>query len=247
MSLKKSRPVRALIVGSLAAALCLPAVASIPEDGGLDFQVLRGDSPLGEHRLSFIERDGALEVLVTIDLEVTVGPFTFFRYSHENREIWRDGQLVSLVAQTDDDGAEYFVRAEQTPDGIRVETKDGTQIVPAYLLSTSYWNYEIVEAERLIDTQKGKIREVSTDLVGQMDVWVAGEVIPARHYRMTGDLEIDLWYDDHDEWVKTAFEVNGEQIEYFRGGVPDNLDQVSFFAGEEEEYENRLLNNQNDR
>lgn len=247
MTLKRPLLLRTAIVGSLAAALCLPAVASIPTDGGLDFRVLRGDSPLGEHRLSFTERDGQLEVLVTIDLKVTVGPFTFFRYSHENREIWRDGQLVSLVAETNDDGDDYFVRAQQTPEGMRIETKDGKEVVPTSLLSTSYWNYDMVEAERLLDTQKGKVREVSTELVGPSDVWVDGEVIEARHYRMSGDLDLDIWYDANNEWVKTAFEINGEQIEYFRGGIPEDLERVSFFAGQEEERENSLLNNQNDR
>ena len=247
MTLQRLLPLRAVIAGGLAAALCLPAVASIPTDGGLDFRVLRGDSPMGEHRLSFMERDGELEVLVTIDLKVTVGPFTFFRYNHENREVWRDGQLVSLVTETNDDGDKYFVRAEQTPEGMRIETKNGSETVPTALLSTSYWNYEMVQAKRLLDTQKGKIREVSTRLIGDSDVWVDGEVIEARHYRMSGDLDLDIWYDANNEWVKTAFEINGEQIEYFRGGIPDDLERVSFFAGEENERENRLLNNQNDR
>ena len=230
MTSKRKVSLRALSVCGLAAALCLPAVASVPKDGGLDFRVLRGDSPLGEHRLSFVERDGALEVLVLIDLEVKVGPFTFFSYSHENREVWQDRQLVSLSSTTDDDGDDYFVRAERTPEGLRVETKNGTEIVPEMLLSTNYWNYDIVKAERLLDSQKGKVREVSSRFLGETDVWVDGEVIPARHYRMSGDLEIDLWYDADNEWVKTAFEIKGEQIEYFRGGVPEDLAQLSFFA-----------------
>ena len=150
------------MAAALAVAVGLPAVASVPPDGDLAFRVLRGDSPMGDHRLTF-QRDGArLEVLVSIDLDVKLGPFTLYEYTHENREVWRDGRLVRLSTETDDDGESFFVEAQRTDDGLRVETREGSRIVPGDIIPSSYWNYAIVEAEQVLDTQKGRVLDVAT-------------------------------------------------------------------------------------
>jgi hypothetical protein len=207
-------------------------VASVPRDGDIDFQVVRGgDSPMGEHRLTFRQSDEGMQVDVSIDLDVDFGPFTVYEYEHSNREVWQNGQLVSLTSETNDNGDDYFVRAERTNDGLRVESQDGVKTVPADILPTSYWNYDIVEADRVLDTQKGRVMEIETRRVGEAEIWVDGRRVPARHYRMTGDIKLDLWYDADNQWVKTAFVVRDEQIEYFRGGLPEDLEQASFFVG----------------
>lgn len=238
MSVRSFAPRRAAMAVIAAGAIGLTAsvavLASVPRDGDIGFKVVRGDSPMGEHRLSFARSDAGLEVSIDIELGVDFGPFTVYEYTHQNREVWQDGQLISLTSQTDDNGDEHFVRVERTDQGLRIETKDGVTTAPGDIVPTSYWNYEIVQADRVLDTQKGRILEVSTRLMGGDEVWVEGQAVPARRYQMTGDLNLDIWYDADNEWVKTAFEIKGEQIEYFRGGVPEDLEQASFFLRDEQ-------------
>ncbi len=239
MSVRSFAPRRAAMAAVAAGAIGLTAsaavLASVPHDGDIGFKVVRGDSPMGEHRLSFARSDAGLEVSINIELGVDFGPFTLYEYTHQNREVWQDGRLVSLTSRTNDNGEEHFVRVERTDEGLRIETEDRVTTAPADIVPTSYWNYEIVKADQVLDTQKGRILEVSTRLMGSDEVWVEGQAIPARRYQMTGDLNLDIWYDADNEWVKTAFEIKGEQIEYFRGGVPEDLEQASFFLREAED------------
>jgi hypothetical protein len=233
MSARGFVPGRSFAAAAVAAVLGLTAtvgvMAAVPHVGDIDFKVMRGDSPLGDHRLSFSRQGETLNVEIAVDLGVDFGPFRVYEYTHRNREVWRDGELVRLNSETDDNGESYFVHVERTPEGLRVETRDGVTLASGDVVPTSYWNYDIVEADKVLSTQRGEILEVSTELVGEEEIWVEGEAIPARHYRMTGELELDLWYDADDQWVKTAFVVRGEQIEYFRGGLPEDFEKASFF------------------
>ena len=47
---------------------------------------------------------------------------------------------------------------------------------------------------------------------GTETITVAGRSIEAQKYRVTGDLERELWYDDAGTWLQSRLEHKGDEI-----------------------------------
>lgn len=184
------------------------------DDPVYDFAILMDGDEVGRHTISFERQGEELHVRIAIDIEVSFGPITFYRYSHRNHEIWKDGRLVRLETQTDDDGTEYRVLAEAGPDGLEVDGAEGTFTAPAGSLPTSYWQPATPEKTQLLDTQRGRLIEVETSRLGTDQVTLPGGTLEAEQYKMTGDLKLQMWYGAKGELLKIAFEARGRDIAY---------------------------------
>lgn len=211
-----------LVAGAVLAALAAMSapLGAAPRDGSavepetLSFKVLRDGVPIGSHSITFEEVGDELHVDVAIDLEVTFAFLTLFRYEHRNKEVWRDGRLVSLESRTDDDGKEYQVSAKATAEGLWVEGSKGRYLAPAETLPTSYWNPATVDQRKLLDTQRGGLLAVSAEPRGVDAIAVDRKSLAAQRYKLQGDLDAELWYAPEGDWMKIAFEVRGSSIDY---------------------------------
>ena len=200
--------------GGLLAARPLTAwAATAPAGGQLDFEIRRDGASIGGHRVRFRRSEGRLEVDIDIGIDVSLAFIPLFSYRHRNREVWQDGRLLSLDSETDDDGRRYTVSARAEAGGLRVSGSGGDFLAPADTLPTSYWNPRTVEQTQLLDSQHGKLLAVQSRLLGEERL-EGGE--PARRYRISGDLDLDLWYSATGEWLKTAFEARGVAVSYAR-------------------------------
>ena len=186
------------------------AVLGLPREGLIDFAVSRNGSPIGHHRLTFTRAGDEVVVDVDIRLDVSLAFIPLYEYHHRNREVWRGGRLVRFETRTDDNGTDNAVVARGTTDGIRIEGSRFTGVAPGDLLPTSYWNAATIRAGTLINTQDGRLAKVSVADLGPDRVAVAGQIVDARHYRLSGDVNVDLWYDRNGLWVKTAFKAPGD-------------------------------------
>ncbi|MDA0785695.1 MAG: DUF6134 family protein [Proteobacteria bacterium] len=207
----------------------VPAWAdAAPQNGTLRFEVDFDGRPIGEHALTFESQpDGSLNVAIDIDLAIKFGPFTVFSYSQQNRTRWRGGQLVSLQSETDDDGTQHRLRAIAEAGALRVLTEEATFKVTASMLPSTYWMASTVHQNQLLNSQTGELLEIAVRKLGRTSVAGPAGAIPATHYRMDGDLEIDLWYDDSDVLVGLAFEARGAQVAYRlverQGSIPVSM------------------------
>ena len=202
----------------LGVALTAPLGAALPTPEEIAFRVTRDGEPLGRHTLNFRQESDGLHVEIDIALEVKFAFLTLFSYRHHNHEIWRDGRLVALETRTDDDGEMFWVRAQATNDGLRVENANGVYTAPSGIIPTSYWNAATVTQSQLLDTQTGAIRQVQVTPAAEESVILEGRPAMARKYRMSGDLEMDLWYSDSGSWAKLVFAARGAKVEYSRDG-----------------------------
>ncbi len=208
---------RSKILRWLGLGLCLlglPVLASVPTNGVLDFEILRADDPFGRHTLTFEEKDGELHVKIDIRLQYKVAFVTLFNYEHENREVWRDGKLVSIETKTDDDGDKFWLKAKATAEGLAVEGSSGSYLAPADTFPTSYWNIGTIDKTELLDTQSGRIASMTVTPVGKEDLVIDGKTIAARKYQMRGDIELDVWYGPNDEMLKIEFSARGADVVY---------------------------------
>ncbi len=186
-----------------------------PYAGKLAFDVLRGGKQIGRHEITFTEIGDETHVSIDIELVVKIGFLTVFRYEHQNREVWRNGRVVSVMTDTNDDGKPFELRAIQGSEGLHVKTLSDEAVVPSSAIPTSYWNPEILRNRQWLDTQRGVMLDIEVGNVGIEPVELAdGRTIEAERFEVTGDLNISVWYTPQGEWVKLAFPARGSDIEY---------------------------------
>ncbi|MED5550434.1 MAG: DUF6134 family protein [Pseudomonadota bacterium] len=187
----------------LLTAVAWPASVSAEPPADIVFDVLRNGQDFGRHEVRFdAGQDGALLVDIDIELRAGLGPITVFRYEHSSEEVWRDGQLVSLEAETLKDGDRVAVDVERGDTGL------------IDLMPSSHWlGYDPAE-RRILNTETGEPMPVEIEDLGVETIETASGMIEARHIRMTGTLTVDLWYDAQGRWVGCAFEARGQSIRY---------------------------------
>jgi len=215
------------LVAAGGAVMMMPAWAqatAIPPAGVIPFTVYRSQGPLGHHRVRFQQNGNRTTVTVDIQFAVSLGPITMFRYTHRNREVWEGDRLVSIDTRTNDNGDDYRGTGQATSDGFRVDGRSGTITAPADIMPSSYWHADTVNRDVLLHTQYGELYPIETQLLGTARIEAGGRTIPARHYRLTGDLEVDVWYSEADQWVKMSFIARDTEVEYVldegSGGAP---------------------------
>jgi len=182
----------------------------------LVFTVMQNGSPMGTHRVSFARDGDTLTVDTAIRFEVKLAFITVFRYQHDAREVWQGGRLIAFDSLTDDDGDRFQVAARAAPEGLRVAGSGGSYTVPASTVPSSYWHIGMTKHARVLDSQSGRMIDLVATPAGTGTVPVAGQPVPARLFRLTGEITGELAYGPDDEWVKLRFTTRGTIIEYVK-------------------------------
>lgn len=181
----------------------------------LEFTVLRNGSRVGDHLVTF-RRDGSrLDVVSRFDIAVRFLFVTAYRYTYESRAAWENGRLVSLVATIDDDGERAVVRARRIGGRLRVSGPGGMIWSPSDVIPTNHWNPAVLDRRQVLNTLTGALNRVSIADLGTTSVRTEDGARSARHFRYSGDLEVESWYDVAGRWIKLRFlGKDGSTIEY---------------------------------
>jgi hypothetical protein len=168
----------ALAAGLSIALAAVGQAASPPPSGHLDFDVMRNGKDIGDHSYTFSGSPAQFRVQVRTDVHVKVPVIraNLYTFTHQSTESWRNGHLEKLTATTDDDG---------TPHTVSI---GAGQTLPA-----SLWEVDTVQASALLNTIDGSVMRVRVADLGVGPV--AGGSLSAHHYRISGDLKRDVWYD----------------------------------------------------
>lgn len=207
------------LAAALLFAVAAPAAAANPEPpGNLSFQVFRGSSQIGTHRINFTRTGEDLIVDVGIDLAVRVAGIAVYRYTHRNREVWRGGRLVAINTTTDDDGDKVTVVGRATGAGFEVQVGGASTVLPATILPTSYWHPRTAEARQMLNTQGGDLLSFNIAAGGEEQIDTTKGKVPARRFGVTGGLDVDIWYDRAGRLARIAFKTkrDGSLIWYRR-------------------------------
>ncbi|CAI8343613.1 MAG: Uncharacterised protein [Rhodobiaceae bacterium UBA7378] len=195
--------------------------SGIPDSGVLAYEVYRDNKPIGFHHMQFARANNEVQVDIHIELDISFGFIPVFSYTHENREVWKDGVLQSLTSKTDNNGKPVFVSLALEGDryeGAATELDDAL-ILP--IMSTSYFDPNFVRSTRLISSQDGRLLNVEVAYLGTENVPDISGTVEAHRFRLTGDFKIDIWYTENGRWVRTEFE-RGSVLSY-RPVAPSQL------------------------
>ncbi|MGB2019004.1 MAG: DUF6134 family protein [Parvibaculales bacterium] len=188
-------------------------LGGVPDDGFLAYEISRKGKPLGFQTLTFSRSEsGELIVDVHIEIDFKLGPIPLFRYLHDNREVWRDGVLLSMKSKTYNNGEDVTADLKledgrYVGSGSRFEDN-----LEAPMLSTSYFNPNFIRQSALISTQDGRLLEPQVETLGVETLNIGGAPVQATRFRLSGKLSIDIWYTDAGRWVKTEFSRGGNTL-----------------------------------
>ena len=202
--------------GFLAAAVT-PGLMRAPP-AMLSFDVFRDGTRIGFHRIRFQTDGGLLTANVSVEIAVKFGPVTLFRYAHSVREVWRDGQFVSLVSETNDDGKQFNVNARRTEQNVSVRASPpAAAMLAPDAIPLTHWNI-LCMRRPLFNPQDGVLVDSRVIEGGDETVRLAdGGLVAARHYSLRGKVNLDDWYDRADVWTALRSPAkDGSIIDYRR-------------------------------
>jgi hypothetical protein len=202
-----------ILAASLAASPALAAAEPAPAP--LVFAVTRDGSSFGTHQVSF-KRDGDRLIVETdIAFKVKIAFVTVFRYSMNAREEWRGDTLLRFESKTDSDGKPYFVRAEQTADGLKVESTAGNYIAPPGVLPFTFWNRSAQSQAQIINPERGRIEPLQVERLGEETLMIGAKPVPVEKLRFAAANVYDLVYErETGRWVGGSFKRRGFLIGY---------------------------------
>ncbi len=211
---------RSLIVAGAALTCARGAKAGlpVPPDRRIAFQLIRHGSSIGTHTLEFRADGNTLVVDIAVDVHVWLGPIPIAHYTHHGRETWSGDRLVDVQTHTDRNGRQLDMAATWSGRGLSVRGS-GTSpyVAPIDAYASTYWRKASLFGP-LIGTQDGTLNRPSIVQPGVEPVRLAsGAHTKAQRYVLSGDMDVELWYDESDAWVGMRFAVDdGSQITYAR-------------------------------
>ena len=184
--------------------------------GEMVFSVWRSGSEIGQHHVTFMRDNGTLTVRSLFDIAVKLLGITVFRYKYQSQEIWRDGELAQLDSTIDDDGTPHSVQAKAEGGKLSVVGPEAPhEPVTLPILPSTHWNAQVITASRVLNTLSGKVNQIKLVPVGVESVPVGSAQRQATHYRYTGDIQAESWYDSDGHWLKLRFPgTDGTPIDY---------------------------------
>ncbi len=194
--------------------------AAVPGNGVLDFAIVRNGKEIGSQVYRFREAQNAVEVNVSTRIKFKLGFFTVHRLKHDSLEIWKGDRLISFSSWTSEKNIfkgrmKYEVAVEEDGDNLSVDAaRDGWR-APITAVPASFWNSELVRANTLIDTIDGAKLAVTVEPLGEDIISVNGGQLGVSHYRISGDMERELWYDQDNILVQVKFTAqDGSEIQF---------------------------------
>lgn len=198
---------------TLIAALCaFFAVLGNVAAGDLStaFHIMWKGRPIGFHVVNVEKTHDGVRVDTRVEMRVKFGPIPLYRYSHRASEVWRNGTLYSLRSTTDDDGDEMSLQIWRQ-NGVLMGDGDAySGPAPKGAVPSSWWNRELLGAKTILNTQNGEIIPVAIVDLGRTTLPGGGS---ADHFRVTGSLALDLWFDGA-RWIGSHVVIDGEELTY---------------------------------
>lgn len=212
----------AVILSGVALVLALLALSppvgassggAVDSDREWRFRVLLDGDEIGYHRFELIDEGEVDRVRSEASFTVRFLFFGAYRYRHQNEELWRDGCLQAIDAQTSVNGKALAVRGQRVEDGFVVATEEERALAAECVMSFAYWKPEFLEQERLLNAQTGEYMPVTIETVTEERFEVGGMEIPAIRYSLAaGDLDMRLWYTPDREWLALESTVKGGRL-----------------------------------
>ena len=174
------------------------------------FQVYLDDKKIGYHDFTLQEFDNQRRLQSEANFEYRLMFVKLYGYQHENTELWSGDCLTGIESKTDANGKPYQVSGSLQGERFVVSGTAGEAELPSCSMSFAYWNPVFLQQERLINVQNGEVLDIEVSEPELVQLEVRGVTQPAYRYQLgAGELKIELWYSENNEWLALETEARG--------------------------------------
>lgn len=205
---------RAVLLSLLLAALMTFGRAAWAEDpqGIFIYTISRDGTPIGQQRLEFVDDGEKLRVLSHTEIDVTLLGLSLYGFKQQVEEVHFGGKIISLTSDADDDGTERKVALTLQGNLLKGEYNGDDRALDPQLITSLFWQKPSMGHTQLIDTLRGRRRNVNVRDVGTEILTLPVGRVEAQHYQLTGDWKRDLWYDANGILVAGELNKDGATV-----------------------------------
>jgi hypothetical protein len=178
-------------------AMAASGLHAEPQAQRLSFAIMRNGVQIGQHDMD-IGRDAAV---TTVDFRTQIAVKVMFinaySFGYVGREIWNGDAFVSFQSRTNDNGKPHAVTAAASADVTSITADGRTTEAPGNVIPASFWNLAFLTRTAFFHTETGLPLKIEISDLGEQRIATRMGPKLARHFRLTGGLERDLWFDQN--------------------------------------------------
>jgi len=195
---------------ALTIALLTLSLNVVAADQEWRFQVYLDDKEIGYHDFVLEQVDNQHRLQSEASFEYRLLFVKLYGYQHENTETWSGDCLTGIESTTDANGKPFRVSGSLQGERFVVSGTAGEAELPPCSMSFAYWNPVFLQQDRLINVQNGEFLEIEVSEPELVQLEVRGVMQPAYRYLLgAGELKIELWYSESNEWLALETEARG--------------------------------------
>jgi hypothetical protein len=180
-----------------------------------DFAVLVSGKLSGEVHMTIHKQDnGSIQMRCDTDIKVSL-LLGSYKYVYRGLEVWKDRRLVRFESNTDDNGKRFIVSAAADTTGLRIKVNNVERVARSEVWLTSYWCLPDPKLRDglilLIDADTGKDLSGKLRFVATEKLRVMGQETALNHYKLSGQVQVDLWYDGSERLVRQEWLEQGHK------------------------------------
>lgn len=201
---------------TLTATFCLTIAACLivaahgetpvaPAEEIREFDIFVKDKPVGKSTMRITDcEDGTCRVATEVQVKLDYFVYAY-RYEFHGQETWRGNRLLSAENRATDGGNDFMARASFEGDRFRVESNGRQAAAPRIDMTTNYWCLPDATRSQLLgvmNADRGTIHTVKLERLPAEPLAIGRQQVTCSRYRLSGDLEADLWFDGQNRIVR---------------------------------------------
>ncbi len=192
----------------------------------LSFDVVLNDEIVGYSNLTHRKLKNGLEVVVDVEIVPKFLGLKFMKYTLKNREVWKNKELISIDANSSWFGKKYFVKGLREGSDFFVQGSAFSGIIKDKFSTTSYFTPDFLKRRVWLSTQDGTPLEIKTRKLKNKKILFNDKSYSVREWEISGDLELTLQYDEHNNWVGSSFTVGNYPAHFTLNDRKNNIHKL---------------------
>lgn len=180
------------------------------------YSILVDGKDAGHAEVTILDQDDK-SVYVTTSAQVQVQHLIAnYNFSIDGQEWWKDGKLVGLKANCNNNGKRCDLTAAPRGEQLWLRVNGTDQYARPDVWPTSYWKLADAKFHNksvpLLAIESGRELTGQLTYVGPKQLPVSNQLVACYQFRVTGaGGPIELWYDQHHRLVRQEFTEAGHK------------------------------------
>ena len=173
----------------------------------------RNEEIIGFHKVTFeLITDNRISVVAEMKINVFFLGFPIYKYSYFSNAQWQDGYLQNWQQSKMMTGISQEVIIRRNKKRLNITGPNGDTSGAIELLPSNHWNSRILGMNKVIDTIKGKVADITIQDKGVERIKVKGGIVLATKYVLVEMWMQSVWYHRSGRWVKLQFRAEDNSI-----------------------------------